>query len=545
LSALRRAPSVQKMSRKSKAVPTRTLTIYLLKKDCVDPASSIRALAGWRQHSLVIEGDQVGTLYVDQPRSNPAGWLSFVRQYATPALSSDLVNASTRAVLLVPCDARFFAVTFGYGRHMLVPGSYEERFGLMVTLNSIPRDKLRSIDAQSFDAISSHRRTQASREGTADDFGFDVEQDLLRAATGTPTDASLGARLDGMDALHTTVAVELRDLRNQLRRYLVKFSDDAYKTNFPWLDHISEVRSGSVVARLNQAIIARLAGPAPGERLWLAAPEIIDWKNIRGFRYDKEAKTVDPHPDLHVDDFLKTCVDPTQLTIDVLKSRRIASIASSNDKEHDAWPVYKCIYAEIEEGDKTFVLSAGKWYAVHNDLVRDVSESVSQLASTAIALPDYDDASESEYNQRVAASSQAYALMDGVGMQQGGRHTAIELCDLLRSDKTLIHVKRYAGSSKPLSHLFSQGEVSAVFFLSDEIFRGRVREKLPASHIDIVPVAQPRASDYEVVFAIVSRSTKPVASILPFFSRLNLRNRARTLRAMGLRVSLAKIKSTQ
>lgn len=58
-----------------------------------------------------------------------------------------------------------------------------------------------------------------------------------------------------------------------------------------------------------------------------------------------------------------------------------------------------------------------------------------------------------------------------------------------------------------------------------------VNTKLPESHRLTDVAARPDARLYEVLYAVVSRSAKRIDKALPFFSRLNLRNAARQLRA--------------
>jgi uncharacterized protein (TIGR04141 family) len=100
-----------------------------------------------------------------------------------------------------------------------------------------------------------------------------------------------------------------------------------------------------------------------------------------------------------------------------------------------------------------------------------------------------------------------------------------------------VHVKHYAGSSV-LSHLFYQGIVSGELFLADAEFRKKVNGKLPSSHhIDLKK--QPVAGDYEIVFAIISSSSKVLD--LPFFSKVSLRNARRRLATFGYKVSFQKI----
>src|SRR5690606_19414169 len=123
-------------------------------------------------------------------------------------------------------------------------------------------------------------------------------------------------------------------------------------------------------------------------------------------------------------------------------------------------------------------------------------------------------------------------------IRYGGGASQIEFCDLFVRKRTMLHVKRYGGSSV-LSHLFAQGVVSATLFLQDPEFRRGIRQTLPRAHRAAVPERRPRVEHFEVGFAIVSRS--PGGLVLPFFSKVNLRNAARTLAGFGYRVTLTKI----
>ncbi len=198
------------------------------------------------------------------------------------------------------------------------------------------------------------------------------------------------------------------------------------------------------------------------------------------------------------------------------------------------------VYAEIDNADKTYLLSGGKWYAVSASFVAEVNASVQALENKTVELPNYDDTNEATYNARAAAQNPSYALMDRKNIPYGAARSSIELCDLFSDRKQLIHVKRGA-SSDVLSHLFSQGAVSAEAFAMAADFRDKCRTRLPASHRSLVPKDRPSYDAYEVVFAVITGSLKGLAEALPFFSRINLRNRAQTLRALGYRVSLTKV----
>src|SRR5690606_38340664 len=138
-------------------------------------------------------------------------------------------SRTSAAVLLIPHQGRTFALTFGYGSFMLREGTWEENFGLRTTLNCIQRDRIRTIDRKTFEAIALHSREQSSRETGIEGFGLNPEQDLLRAVTGTPSDEAYGTRLTGMDSLTADLPLELADLPGLLERYLGASQRDDYK----------------------------------------------------------------------------------------------------------------------------------------------------------------------------------------------------------------------------------------------------------------------------------------------------------------------------
>jgi uncharacterized protein (TIGR04141 family) len=515
----------------AKATRSHSLSITLL-KESVGPTEAIKP----GLQKLEIEG--VGQLYFKQNPRVPPKWLRFFGDSLDEL--PKLYSQSNGALLLVKRGRRHFALTFGVGRHLLEPGKGEESFGLRVTLNSVDPAKLRSVDRRAFDAISSHTRTQASQEGDVTAFGLNVEQDLLRAATGAPLDQQLGKRMTGMDSLAVTLPISIKSLPALLDKYLVQFKDDSYKRSFPWVDHIGEVHDAALRAELDQVLLTTIQDSDLSDlKAWLAVPALIDWEQIGGFRYSAN-KSNEPKPDLHLRDFLETVADGKGLTVDRLRQRHVYAYDAEDEHWIKRWTVYSCLYGEVERDDTTYLLSSGTWYRVEKDFVGAVDRYVAKLVTNS-SLPSYSDASEGAYNKRIARLSKGkIALLDQMLIKVGG--TTVEFCDLLTTDKRIIHVKRYGGSSV-LSHLFAQGSVAANAFLEDPAFRAAVNIKLPKSHKLADAALRPNPEDFEINYAIVSRSQKRIDKALPFFSRLNLRNAARQLKAFGYRVTLSKIET--
>jgi uncharacterized protein (TIGR04141 family) len=512
----------------------RGLSIYLLKETVLDPMTCINFEAATELDTIPGPGVEPWHLAIRQGDERYPDWASFFEGL----VDLDLIGKtkSVGALLLILASGRWFGLTFGTGRYLLLPGTWEERFGLRVTLNSLDEDKLRSIDKRTFEGVSLHAREQASEDSGTSAFGLDVERDLLRAVTGTPNAAELGKRLTGMDSLKAHIEVEPQDLEAVLDRYYGKYLDESYREKFPWVDHISEVTDRSLNDELDQLVVQRLR-TKDRKGCWLACPEIVEWADVRGFRYGQARKYVEYH-DLRLPQFMLS-ISPSQVVDREMLGRRRVFCIRDDDRVMKDWSIYECLNCEVDHNGMAFLLSCGRWYRIDQAFVARVNLFVDHVPRFDRQLPIFEDSNEGAYNLRVAAMDpNTFALMDRKEIRYGGGPSKIEFCDLFTLSRDLIHVKQYGGSSL-LSHLFSQGLNSADLFLGEADFRQIVYGKLPESHRFFDPLERPRPETYQVVFAIISESKGSLW--LPFFSRLSLRHACKRLKTLGYRVSLTKI----
>lgn len=527
----------------SKKPPIVKLSIHLIREDLERIESFLSRNAKPEVFPIRFNAGE-GQLLVAKSFKDAPDWAEFFAgQVEARAFGG---TASVSAVLLLLVESRWFAITFGPGgRHLIDQKAVVERFGLLVVLNSIPENQVRSMDKTAFDALATHSRVQTSRETSPMYFGFDAERDLVSEVVGTPSDESLGQRLHGRDALGTHIRIELAELPNLLARYLKRHQSKKYKAAFPWVDHIAEVKD----VLLREQLDLKLLELIQCEKLddcWLAVPEIVSWDEINAFRYGGYKRNPSHHDlDLRVwlrelrrtstKDSLASGVD-----LRLLETRSVRALDDQGVTKHK-WSVYKCLNAEISgENGAAFFLSAGKWYRVARNFVQSTNDYFDQLPRFDWALPEYCHGGEGSYNKSVAHSDpDFYALMDNKHIMFGGGPNRIEFCDLYTINRDLIHVKRYGGSSV-FSHLFAQGTVSGELFRMEPDFRRLVNDKLPSSHRIDNHHRQPDRDEYRIVFAVVSKQTGAGLS-LPFFSRLNLRSAARRLQAYGYRVAIAKI----
>jgi uncharacterized protein (TIGR04141 family) len=510
---------------------TQALSIYLGKPSTTSVDDLIDA-SECKVHAVRL-GDVGGMLYVPKSEPHPPGWVAFLQPGVSRPI--DVTSMSASGVLAVEVDARWFAVVFGHGRHRLMPGAYEDGFGLRICLNCIEPNKVRSIDRRTFEDRVRLGREQVSRDSHIAAFGLDIERDMLRAVTGAPRkDAKLGSRISGMDSLQTRAAVDLAGLPAYLGKLLPLFASKRYRKDYPWVDHIAPVLDKAVVDDLDARLVEMLK--MQGDKVWMAVPEIINWQTVHRFAHSL-AKGAPKVEDLHVKSLLEYLYG-RGVSVEALRQAKVYQFGANDQSLGHTWSAYDCLYAEVEK-DGTFVLSGGRWYRVAGDYAEAVREAIAVIPTTKLALPDAKlDDREDAYNERASKALETGLLLDKKLVHLPRRVGGVEICDVLhRKSNTFVHVKKW-GQSAVLSHLFAQGLVSADLFLHDAGFREEARKRIGG---DWVPKDRPHADRYEVAFALISRSLKKID--LPFFSQVNLRACVERLQAFGYRVTLTKVQA--
>jgi uncharacterized protein (TIGR04141 family) len=507
---------------------TNKLNVYLVKAEYTRFSDIVKP----DTRGIEIEG--VGTFFAQDSHSRLPDW---VKDFFLETLARNftLRTSSAKGVLLARASKRVFAIAFGHGRHLLNEGVLEERFGLKVVLNSVSPQSLRSIDKTTLGSVPKQSREQLSLESEAANFGIDIEQDLLNAVTGRSKDTRLGKTISGRDALALSVKVDVSEIKAVLPLFLDRFQSEDYKENFDWIDQITDVRDKKKVAELNSWLVSRLENREL-DNIWMAPPNVIDWVDVRGFRYSQR-RDAPTFTDLSAEDFLNS-LDGGAVDLDVLKSKVVLAISAKTDEPFEHWRAYRCLYAEARMDDSVYVLNNGKWYRIAADFAEQVLAYFNNIPESEIELPDYDHRGEGEYNESLPALVAGTHCLDRKLIRHGGGHSAIEFCDLITEDKRLVHVKRYGGSAQ-FSHLFNQGAVSGELFAKDEEFRKKLNEHLPRPLQLSDTALRPELKDYEIVFAIISKSDAPLE--IPFFSKVALRNTRRRLEGYGYRVTKKKV----
>ncbi|MBM7706847.1 uncharacterized protein (TIGR04141 family) [Chryseomicrobium aureum] len=517
------------------------VTAYLIKQDYENLNDVIKEDAVVKEYELKDYPNLEGKLIVGLNKMNSPTWINLVKLGIQESME-EILNSSTRALLLLNCEDNTLAFVFGFGRHLLKDEYIVKDFGIKVVLNSVDSQKLKSIDKANVGEMTIQSRTQTSSSSSVNVFGIDIAKDFLKAVTGEPVNEKLGKVITGRESAQFEY-----DFENDFNKFqevcnilIEKYKSDEYKEDFSWVDNLQQVNDSKTKEDLNSLLMQTLKSEEV-ERISLAPPEIIEWNDIGKFSYTEGGER---SSELEIGGYLKYIEKYEDLTFEQL-NRHYIHVWSSDDENARVhkWKVYDCMLFETTIGSSDYVLTMGSWFKLDQDFVSNVEEYLSKIDYCDLDLPICKKKEkEGEYNLRVADGSEDIVSLDAKLVRYQGSN--IEVCDLLTNQGHLIHVKPWTSSST-LSHLFSQGRVSSESLLEDIEFRKLARDKIAEideRFMDHILEEGYNPNDIEIVYAIIDSSDKVLTERLPFFSKLNMMQAVKHIKTIGYKVTLLKVK---
>lgn len=514
------------------------LSVYLIKDEFSSDDNLI--LKSGSDPLAAIDG--IGKVYYNPSHTSTPDWVSsfFCGQLG----DASIFTSNARAVLLArvtpPAGTeKTFAITMGYGKYMLADDVVEDDFGLKVVINTIMPNSLRRINKTNIGGNQKTSNEQLPLESDIDDFGFDIDRDLISTITGKSDDEEYaGGIMTGGDLLSLTAEVDINNLSSFLRATYSRYISTEYKNYFPWIDHIRKVKDSRLIESLDEELVSLINADSP--KVWMAVPEVIQWEHISGFKYAGR----EIHNDILIDT-LKSSFREGFTSINQLKNRTVTAIRADNGDAYANWQAYRCVYGEVELGGKVYCINNGRWFCVDRDFVNQVNAEYSRMpVSERTFLPhSAEHISENDYTVDFVASDPDNLLcMDAKVIQYGGGQSKVELCDVLTTDNTFIHIKPYS-SSATLSHLFNQAVVSTELVLGDPVFVVKANEKISEQTTNEEFLIDSSGDRPTIILAIISKNDGERPK-LPFFSKVALRYARRRLETDGCKVYIKNIKKS-
>jgi len=517
------------------------LSIRLLKED-LNPEDGLRdgiALEVWPN----VEGGKIalGTMGGGDPK-----WSNFLD--LSKEQKSKVKNLTSFGLVFVPVSGRWFAVSFGMGHVKLDPSKFVQDFGLKVVLNAVDPKQLKSADVRTPDENTLQRRSQTSRGSDQTAFSIDVERDIVRGLAGTPKDETFAVRVAGTDSLSMDRKMDVGDLAQACADAYAMYAKIDYQNDFKWIDQIKHEREKEIIEKLEDALISAIDAVVKGatvDNLFLAFPIIYDPEKTASILY-KGFRSNLFYPDLNFFSYLDAMKkrSKTEYTRHDFETHTVHEVDDQGKDCGGRWKISDCLVFEVELDGKTYVLSAGRWYRIDDDLAKDVQDFFDK--APRVTLPAAQAGENEEIcNARLKKDELDYLCLDRKLITPTGASSTIEVCDFLTKDKRLVHVKDKTSSSR-LSHLFSQGTVSGRVLVLDGPARDKIKERVKqvegetgqTGFMGVIPDASTKfqASDFTVVFAVLSVGDKPK---LPFFSLVTFRQAVRDLSVPGFNYAFA------
>lgn len=509
-------------------------------------------------HGLLIHPSPIGQLYYHATTQEPPEWAEFLERGA-PGIKPLLHSQHSSAVLLLeagPASARrLFAFCFGQGHHAIEHDLIERQFGMRVVLNSVSRKDLRVLDSASLDSTVMQRRTQASRDSDLKDFGLDTNRELLRLASGTPSDRNIAKAVSGKDALQIRKKLAFADLPSLCDQLFDLYNAVDYKTDFGFIDQIKPLHKGVLTDTLDTLLLNELTSMVAGKpsELHLAVPDILptgpgsqlSYRGARMPRIKQQFDTLaieDYIAELNAGSFASGC------DINDIRTHLVYSHSNDPTAPFGQMKVYDCMVFETQHNNNQYVLFDGQWYEVSGAYYQDIQQYYLNLKKTSFLTASSAVNEQALIAELCTAPYPHLLCIDKTKINPNGvSHANLEACDFVSHSKQLIHLKDSA-SSAPLSHLFNQGLVSAEALRRDSTVRIKFRKVAGrretefgrTGFVALLPTATRIVpAEWTVVFGVLKKKGVRSGTLdLPFFSKVALRAAADRISLMGYQVEL-------
>lgn len=475
-----------------------------------------------------------------------------------------VLNMSNRLIIFLPVRDRTFALCFGYGSSVLEWSAVEPNFGLRYAARRLDPASLNEIRSRRIDASSRTQSVYLPSASDLQDFDVMLDGEFVRKLSGELDKEGISFGDLGVIVASDSVAfkygTDLREVARILGSMLDEVDSREPHEELSFVDSLISLRSSSEEAKnLDDVLAVRLFGAGKNGM----GDDVIESVESAGFQdYFLEFSPPDGVEVERVDKiYLYRGKAETQSKIEVgslslvglreslsglkgrfgrgsLKSIKLMAFGHDGEPVSQMRPLKDWLVFETGKDGSRFILTLGRWFSLDEAYAEKLNADLAQIEEVAdeLNLPEWPQGeNEGEYNKLAAKGP--FVLLDKVDIRSSDGNQ-VEACDLLGKKGHLIHVKRYNGS-QTLSHLFSQGFVSAQLLAGDAKYREEFIKKVIDRDPDFFAVAK----DVPVIvtFAIGVSGNKRIPEDLPSFSKVNLRDFVKRLRSSRLKPTLCRV----
>lgn len=518
---------------------SRNFSVYLL-KDGFDAQNSLK-----EDHHLVLleEADTNipagGMMYYGQSPTRSPWWKEYW------GISQELRQTSVCALVFLPVNDRWFAITFGASYHNLKENSYEYDFGLRTTLNTLDPEKIKSTDLL-IPETAKRQRIQIPNASSLTYFDFNTDESIVKRLTGAVKEEyrDLLRNATGSSSLRFATACEAHELVELCSRLFEIYIRRDYEESFPDLHNITPIKDPDLIRSLESELLT--AFREESINLTLGIPDIVDYSTNFIVKYRGATRQSREYDDVYIGNY-REYLNERQINIDDISyfTKHSLCILDENGNILQTFSIYKSLLFDCTHNNKTYHLCDGCWYEIDTNFIERLKTELDPIfADTHNVLCECNQKREDEYNKYAKDCSpdelEVYCL-DKCSIAPRGQRN-VEPCDLIAIKNgfaELIHNK-ISTRSAYLSHLFNQGVNSAILLRQNAESKSKLKELVEHNNS-----LEERINNdqYQVTYGIISNKRKNLKSdALPIFSRISLLRCVKTLKLMKIPATVYLIK---
>ncbi|MFF2597721.1 DUF6119 family protein [Streptomyces californicus] len=480
-----------------------------------------------------------------------------------------VLNYSNRLVIFLPVGGRVFAVCFGYGSSTLEWSRVEANFGLKFAARRFDSQAMNAVGSRRIDASSRSQYVQIPTNTRISEFEVELEGEFTKKLVGKLDEGldfpDLGAVVV-TDSVSFKVDTDLNKVREILDKMLETAESGTAHKDLAFIDSLEPLRVKSeIVKDLEKLLVDEIFGERarkpqgqPVAQLAVSAldvhvlsfapPDDVSVENVHDFliyRGDLEETF-----EIMSLDALRDSLSsfPGKFGVSCLSEIKLMARDANGEPASPAKPLKHWLVFEAGDQNRRYLLTLGKWYALAEKYTEKLDEDLSRLedVTNVLQLISWDDWGaqknwEKHYNRNTVKGRSDLICLDRekIYSEEGDE---IEACDLLHADGYFVHVKPYSGS-QTLSHLFSQGFVSAQTIIIDKKYRSDFIKAVRSINPNLVEAASQVPPKY-ITYAVAFDGNQRVPEDLPTFSKVNLRSFSKRVRMLGSVPTLARIQMT-
>ncbi|WP_246234793.1 TIGR04141 family sporadically distributed protein [Streptomyces boluensis] len=477
----------------------------------------------------------------------------------------------TGALLMIAVDSAVYAVGYDQGFRLLPTHLKDQSFGLSVAIRTIDPQHVRDFTANQLGAA----RTDISivPGGTSvPALGLRAHSRIVRSLGGYLDNIDLTASgrpgramtVEGGVGLHLKLGTTPDTLIADIRTIAALLENTDPHPDLAFVEHIKPVTAPALRKTLDEQLDTILGQPTV-DSICSAVPaeQIDDYTHAATYAIKIGDCAPFSTDTFDLDYFLTRAriIKPGQ-RIEALRHGTVALYSRERASAVDhlsTTSALKWIEAHVSLGSRRFCFLDGAWFEFGATYLRALRETVAPLfpANPSLDLPAWQyslevnkkgktvrrPTREATYNEQASKNRPGWVCLDQKNVNNPLKASnAVEICDLLTPDNTLVLVKK-AHDSAPLSHLCYQAHVAVELLQQNPSVRAQFARQV---HIqsDGRRTLPEDFTPRRAVFAILLKAGEKLTPDTLFpFSLITLAQTAQTLNARGVQVEVVGIEA--